>query len=313
MSGQAVIPARAGIHRPTLLTGGPVRRWTVPSAGVTALLCLLLCLLLAAPAAAQDFPKLTGRVVDQANLLSPADEFELDGKLAALEQQTSRQLVVATIPSLGGYEIADYGYRLGRAWGIGQKEADNGAILLVAPNERRVRVEVGYGLEPILTDAFADRVVEDIIVPRFEAGDMAGGIKAGVDALVTQLQAPPEVAERAAIEAAQRRSAERRGASNDGAGLAPVIFWAMVMGFVLLSFARRGGGRSYRGKRRRRGLDSGDVAVILWGLDALYRGSRGGGWGGGGFGGFGGGGGGGFGGFSGGGGSFGGGGASGSW
>jgi uncharacterized protein len=273
---------------------------------------MLLLLFLATAAQAKEFPKLTGRVVDNANLLSPADEAELTGKLDALEKKSSRQLVVATVPSLGGYEIEDYGYRLGRAWGLGQKEADNGAILLVAPNERRVRVEVGYGLEGILTDAFSNRVVEDVIVPRFKANDYPGGIKAGTDALIAQLQAPPEVAERAAVEAAQAR-VQQGPRQTRSFNPAPLIVPGLIILFVLLSFARRGGGRRYHGKRRRGGVDP---WIVLWGLNELSRASRhgSGGWGGGGgFGGFGGGGGGGFGGFSGGGGSFGGGGASGSW
>jgi uncharacterized protein len=260
-------------------------------------------LCLAGPAAAQDFPKLTGRVVDGANLLSPADEAELTAKLQALEQRSSRQLVVATVPSLGRYEIEDYGYRLGRAWGIGQAGANNGAILLVAPNERRVRVEVGNGLEPILTDAFSNRVIDETIIPRFRANDFAGGIKAGTDALLTQLQAPPEVAERAAIEAAQARA--QRGPVQQrvtSPGLVPLIVPGLIILFVLMSFGRRASGRRYRGRRRR--SSSGiDPLVMLWGLNALGQSSRGG-WGGGG---------GDFGGFSGGGGSFGGGGASGSW
>lgn len=304
-----VIPAPAGIHLLSSRLRGWVERWTLAFAGVTALLLLLV----AAPAYAQEFPKLTGRVVDGANLLSPADEAEITAELQALEERSSRQLVVATVASLGGYEIEDYGYRLGRAWGIGQEGADNGAILLVAPNERKVRVEVGYGLEPILTDAFSNRVIDEQIIPRFKANDMPGGIKAGVDALIAQLAAPPEVAERAAMEAAQARAQERQRSSGGGGfNPASLIFWGMIVAFVLLSFARGAGGRRVRGKRRRgRGFDAGDAAVILWGLDALSRGSRGSsGWGGGG--GFGGGGGG-FGGFSGGGGSFGGGGASGSW
>ena len=115
-------------------------------ASAAARLFFLLLLLVASPAAAQTFPQLTGRVVDGANLLSPADEAELTGKLAALEQASSRQLVVATVPDLQGYPIEDYGYQLGRHWGIGQKGANNGTILLVAPTERRVRIEVGYGL-----------------------------------------------------------------------------------------------------------------------------------------------------------------------
>lgn len=184
-------------------------------------LCGLLLLLLASlslPAAAQDFPKLTGRVVDGANIIPPAEEAELTAKLEALEQQTSRQLVVATVPDMGGLEIEDYGYRLGRSWGIGQKESDNGAILLVAPNQRRVRVEVGTGLEPILTDAFSNRVVEETIIPRFRAGDFPGGIGAGTDALIAQLKAPPEAAERAAVEAAQKQAQAPRQRRNSGGG-----------------------------------------------------------------------------------------------
>lgn len=242
-----------GVHQRRFLMG-PGAGVPLPSGGrgvlavAGTMLLLLLCLLVAAPAVAQQFPKLTGRVVDEAHLLSPADVQELDSKLAALEQRSSRQLVVATVPSLQGYEIEDYGYRLGRAWGIGQKEADNGAILLVAPSERKVRVEVGYGLEPILTDAFANRVIDDVIVPRFKAGDMPGGIKAGTDALIAQLQAPPEAAERAAVEAAQQRAQQRQQRASGGGVPFGLVFWGLIILFVLMSFGRRGGGRRYRGR-----------------------------------------------------------------
>src|SRR5687767_12165911 len=118
-------------------------------------LWLFLALLVAAPAFAQTFPELTGRVVDQADLLNPQQEAELTQRLEALEKASSRQLVVATVTRLEDYPIEDYGYRLGRHWGIGQSEANNGIILLVAPNERKVRIEVGYGLEPIMTDALS--------------------------------------------------------------------------------------------------------------------------------------------------------------
>src|SRR5206468_8352954 len=114
---------------------------------------LLTLFALTTPAFAQTFPPLTGRVVDQAHLLSPEQVQDLTSKSAALEAQTGRQLVVATVSSLEGYPVEDYGYRLGRAWGIGQKGKDNGAILLVAPNEHKVRIEVGYGLTPFMTDA----------------------------------------------------------------------------------------------------------------------------------------------------------------
>ena len=123
---------------------------------------LLLLLALAAPATAQTFPKLTGRVVDDAHVLSPDQVGQLTQLSAATEQASTRQLVVATVASLGGDDIDDYGTKLGRAWNIGQKGSNNGAILIVAPAERKVRIEVGYGLEPILTDALTGRLVDGV-------------------------------------------------------------------------------------------------------------------------------------------------------
>src|SRR4051794_17765105 len=143
------------------------------------LFLLLLLVAAAAPAAAQKFPPLTGRVVDTAGLLSPAQQQALTQKLEALEKASSRQLVVATVPDLQGYPVEDFGYKLGRAWGIGQKGANNGALLLVAPKEHKVRIETGYGLEPILTDAFNKDVIDEKIVPAFKSGDYPGGINAG--------------------------------------------------------------------------------------------------------------------------------------
>jgi uncharacterized protein len=266
---------------------------------------LLLLGFLAAPAGAQTFPPLSGRVVDAADLLNPQQEAQLDARLAALERASSRQLVVATVPSLGGRPIEDYGYQLGRHWRIGQSQANNGTILLVAPNDRKVRIEVGYGLEPILTDAFSNTVIDQRILPRFREDDMAGGIIAGADALIEQLGAPPEQAEQRALEAA---AAQRAQGSGGGATFLGVIFWIVVILVIIAFLARRGvkgrRGRRYGTRGRRRG-GWGVPPVIIWG----------GGWGGGGGGGWGSGGGGGIdlGGFSGGGGSFGGGGASGSW
>jgi uncharacterized protein len=261
------------------------------------LLLLLLCLL-AGPAFAQQIPQLTGRVVDNANLLSPADEAALSAKLEALEQTTSRQLVVATIPDLQGYPIEDYGYRLGQAWRIGQEKANNGVILIVAPNERRVRIEVGLGMEPIVTDALSGLIIRNQITPLFKAGDYVGGINAGADALIQQLQAPPEEAEQRIL-AAQQAQGRQQASDGDGGSIFPLIFWGLVLFFVILPMLR--GGRRGR-KYRRRG---GGFPVIIWGPGGGGWGSGGGGWGGGG--------GGGFGGFSGGGGGFGGGGASGGW
>ncbi|GBE43634.1 hypothetical protein BMS3Bbin10_01714 [bacterium BMS3Bbin10] len=133
-----------------------------------------------APAAQPVFPELTGRVVDNANLLSAADESQLVSDLEAHEAKSTDQVVVVTLPSLQGYEIEEFGYQLGRHWGIGQKGKDNGVLLIVAPKERKVRIEVGRRLEPLLTDALSKLIIENGILPRFRDGDVAGGIKAGV-------------------------------------------------------------------------------------------------------------------------------------
>src|SRR5262249_45705507 len=140
------------------------------------------------------FPPLTGRVVDDAHLLSPPTVQKLDGELAQLEQQTGRQLVVATVPDLQGYPIEDYGYRLARARGLAQKGQNNGAIFLIAPNDRKVRVEVGYGLEPVLTDALSNIILQRKVLPAFKAGQMEQGIVAGTDALIQQLSLPDDQA-----------------------------------------------------------------------------------------------------------------------
>lgn len=252
---------------------------------------LILALLIFIPAAqGQTFPKLTGRVVDDAALLSPQQRQALTDKLAALEKQSGRQLVVATIPDLQGYDIGDYGYRLGREWGIGNKDRNDGALLIVAPNERKVRIEVGYGLEGILTDALSSQIIRNAITPRFKAGDMPGGINAGVDAIGQLLALPPDEAKALAAKA----EAQARDASDDG-GTVMVIFWLIVVVIIVLSMFS---GRGRRGSRYRGGI----APVILWGPgDSGWGGGGGSGWGGGG------------GGFSGGGGSFGGGGASGGW
>ena len=135
---------------------------------------------MAAAVRAQSFPKFDDKgVVDAANILDPAQEQALSQKLIAQKQASGRSLVVATIPDLQGYDISDYGYRLGRAWGIGDKN-NQGVLLIIAPNERKVRIEVGYGVEGILTDALSSQIIRNAITPRFKAGDMAGGIDAGV-------------------------------------------------------------------------------------------------------------------------------------
>ena len=271
-----------------------------------ALLWLAL-LALATPASAQTFPKLTGRVVDQANLLRPEQELDISSKSEALEAQSGAQLVVVTVTSLENRRIEDYSYQLGRHWGIGEEKRDDGVLLVVAPKERKVWIATGYGARVRLTDAIASVIYRESIIPRFRQGDYAGGITAGVDQIVKVMTLPAAQAQR---EANQARQQEQRR-SDSGGGLIPLVFWGMVILFVVMSMFRRATGRRYR--RQRGGISP---WVVLWGLNELSQSSRRGrgGWGGGGgFGGFGGGGGGGFGGFSGGGGSFGGGGAGGSW
>jgi len=269
------------------------------------ILIALFALLLVLPAAAQadpTFPPLTGRVVDDAHVLAPEQIAALDAKLAAFEQSTKQQLVVATVPDLQGYDIADYGYRLGRAWGIGQKDVNNGVILLIAPNERRMRIEVGYGLEGVLTDALSSQVIRQVITPQFKAGDLAGGIDAGANEIMRIIQLPPEEQQKLAAQASHRPKTD---AGDVFKAIAIVI---VILAFILFSAIRAAsrGGRRYRG---------GISPIVVWAaseaLGAALRGGRDGGdgWGGGGGGGWGGGGGG----FSGGGGSFGGGGASGGW
>lgn len=267
-----------------------------PTGLAALLLCAVAALLFAVPAAAQaklDFPPLTGRVVDQANLLDPATEQALTEKLAALEAGSTDQLVVVTVNSLQDQEIEDYGYQLGRAWGIGQKENDNGALLIVAPNERKVRVEVGYALEPILTDALSSQVIRDDILPSFRDGDYQAGVVKGVDALIAQLSLDPAEAQ------ARAQAAAAQQTDTKAESIIPVVIIAAIFLFMFLIAMRSG-----RGRRSNVG------SVLLWAASEALRssGRGGGGWGGGG-GGFGGGGGG----FGGGGGSFGGGGASGGW
>ena len=186
-----VIPAKAGIlKRQTVVAMDPRLRWN----DLWLWLLSLLLLLVALTAQAQSFPALSGRVVDAANIIPDAEEAALDAKLAALEDTTDRQLVVATIPSLDGYPIEDYANRLFRNWGLGQKETDNGVLLLVAPNDRKVRIEVGYGLEPILTDAWTSVLNDTVIIPKFKAGDYSSGIADGVEKLSIQLHLPDDQA-----------------------------------------------------------------------------------------------------------------------
>ena len=243
----------------------------------------------ASPAAiaAPTFPALNGqRVVDDAHVLSANTAADLTSKLADLETKTGRQVVVVTLPSLQGYDIADYGYQLGRYWGIGQKGQNNGVLFIVAPTEHKVRIEVGYGLEPILTDALSSVILQEQVLPKFRTGDVEGGVVAGANAIISQLSADPASAQ-ANVEKATQQQAEPRRAPF-GAIIGLIILFIV---FSSLFRRHRGGGMGWL------------LPMMI--LSSSNRGGwSGGGWSGGGFGG---------GGFSGGGGSFGGGGASGSW
>ncbi|MGA7432269.1 MAG: TPM domain-containing protein [Xanthobacteraceae bacterium] len=147
---------------------------------------LMLCLGTAS-ASALDFPPLTGRVVDQAGILNSDIRGDLADKLKDLEEKSGIQLVVATVTSLQGSDIETYANELFRTWKLGQAQKNNGVLLLVAPNERKVRIEVGYGLEGTLTDAVASVIISSAIVPRFKNGDFPGGIERGVGGILDVL------------------------------------------------------------------------------------------------------------------------------
>jgi uncharacterized protein len=276
-------------------------------------------------AAALEVPYLAGRVNDQAGLLDDSFEAQLDEQLRQLEEETGAQVVVLTVPSLEGDPIEDYSIRVAETWKLGQKGADNGVLVLIARDERRVRIEVGYGLEPVLTDALSGRIIDSLMTPKFRAGDFDGGVADAVGAISTAIRGEP-----VNLPKSPRRSGRfnpaalifflifglpfinaaltTRGAAGwmlflfltpfffafpaavFGAGVGGVValVWLVIFPVLRLIVPKAPSGRS---SSRRGGF---------WGP---FIGGAGGGFGGGGFGG----------GFSGGGGSFGGGGASGGW
>jgi uncharacterized protein len=236
---------------------------------------LLVCIAAAVAFAELQFPALTGPVVDAADVLSGEAEQALATSLNDYRTSSGHQVVVATVPSLDGHEIRDFGNRLFRHWALGDRERNDGVLLLVAPNERKVSIEVGYGLEGDLTDALSRIIIENAILPRFKAGDAAGGISAGVDDIFKALGGGGnQIVERV-----------RHEKAPDLADFLPLIVFFIIV-LIIVS-------RTSRGRR----------IVVLPGP-----GSHTGSWGGGGWSGGSGGGG-----YSGGGGSSGGGGASGSW
>jgi uncharacterized protein len=254
--------------------------------------CVLaaLTLCLASLALALDFPPLTGRVVDQANILTAQSRTDLEAKLKELEDKSSIQLVVATVKSLQGSDVETYTNELFRFWKLGEAKKNNGALLLIAPAEHKVRIEAGYGLEGTLTDALSSVIISSAIVPRFKTGDFSGGIERGVDGIVSVLSGDtadwqPKV---------RVRSDDASSVINDLlVPLFPLLIFFVI--WYLMSSATGSGSR--RVKRQ------GGRAVIIPYGGPTWGSGWGGGIGGGGFGG----------GFSGGGGSSGGGGASGSW
>lgn len=171
--------------------------------------------------------KLTGHVVDNAQMLSASTESRIVALLEAHERATTNQIVVVTVPDLQGNSIESFGYQLGRKWGIGQKDKNNGALLIIAKSERKIRIEVGYGLEGELTDAISSNIIYSVIRPRFRTGDFDGGIEAGVSAMIQALGGQYHMQE-------MRQSDER-----------PVSFWVVfgmvILMMVLSHFGRRSG------------------------------------------------------------------------
>jgi len=258
------------------------------------LLVVVLAFGVASAAFAQKFPALTGRIVDEANLLSAEDKRALEQDLKALEEKSTDQLVVYTTRSLQGYPIEDFGYRLGRHWQIGQQGKNNGVILIVAPSDRKVRIEVGRSLEPQLTDLMTKLIIENAILPAFRRNDFAGGIKAGVrDIRDVLLGDAEEVKQRA-------RTAKKRSPGDQS--LMPVAILLVLILFAFAVIVTQSRQTAHPGRiardRRRRGADPWGSSAGGWSSGGWSGGDSSGGGGGG---------------FSGGGGDFGGGGSSGSW
>jgi uncharacterized protein len=250
-------------------------------------MALVILLAPVVPAKAEPkFPPLTGRIVDEAHLLKPEDKAAIESELKALEAKSSDQLVIYTTNSLQGYPIEEFGYQLGRAWGIGQKGLNNGVILLVAPKERKVRIEVGRGLEPLLTDLLTSLIIRNRILPAFRRGEFSAGIRAGVQDIRDAMLGDAEAVK-------QRAAAQKTTLKKAPLDKSALTLFFIIMTFVIIFWVQsRHARQQYRGKG--------------YGGPIFFPGGWSGGSGGGGGGGD-------SGGWSGGGGDFGGGGASGDW
>jgi uncharacterized protein len=194
----------------------------------------ILCFFSLAAHAALQFPPLTGRVVDDAHILSASTVQTLTAQLAAAEQSTGDQIVVVTLPSLQGQTVEDYGYQLGRAWGIGQKGKDNGALIIVAPTEHKTRIEVGYGLEGTLTDALTSTIINQAMLPAFKAGQYDKGVSDGTDAVLSAIGAPQAGNDGALQSAAPQADAQAGNHFN----ILQLFLFLIVLFFILRSRTR---------------------------------------------------------------------------
>lgn len=282
-----IAPCRAGERHPLRAAG----------------LCFLafMAVLASFALAAPTYPELTGQVVDNAKLLNAEDRAAILAELQSLEGTSTDQVAVVTVPSLEGYDIESYGIGLARKWALGQKDKDNGLLLIVAPNERKVRIEVGRKLEPVMTDTMSSIIIQNAMLPKFRRGDYSGGIRDGVRDIKSVLLGDAE--------AVKERARGTRTPNDDPTALIHLILFAAIIALVFWQMRKAAERqrqweasltpeqrRQLQRERRRRRSPS--VIVIPGGS-----GDWGGGWSGGDGGG----------GWSGGGGGFGGGGASGSW
>ncbi len=275
-------------------TSGTNRRWSAALALLLAFALIAAFVAVAAP----NYPELTGRIVDNANLLTAEDRAAIEAELTALEATSTDQVAVVTVNTLDGYAIEDYSIGLARKWAIGQKDKDNGIVLLVAPKDRKVRIEVGRRLEPMMTDTMAALIVENAILSKFRRGDYSGGIRDGVRDIKAVLLGDAEEV--------KTRARGGRTPQDDPTALIHILLFLAIVAFVLWQAKKAADAqqryeqnlspeerRRYRRDRARR---DGGIVVIPGGSSDWSGGSSGGG-----------------GGWSGGGGSFGGGGASGGW